>query len=204
MTTGILRAALAACVVVMTVAAASAADPVPSRQPGPTVPAPLATPSAPWSFLSEVRLGAFAHDPWSPEKGSVDLNGEILTPKLFRTVDPTWEWLVPRFHLGGTANFNGRTSHAYAGLTWTYDITSAFFIEGSLGGSANDGETGRVVPPDHSALGCHVMFRESASLGYRITSSVSVMGSVEHISNAGLCDQNRGLTNVGLRLGYSF
>jgi hypothetical protein len=48
------------------------------------------------------------------------------------------------------------------------------------------------------------MFRESASLGYRITSNVSVMGTVEHISNAGLCDQNRGLTNVGLRLGYRF
>ena len=30
------------------------------------------------------------------------------------------------------------------------------------------------------------------------------MGTVEHYSNAGVCDRNRGLTNVGIRLGYSF
>jgi hypothetical protein len=30
------------------------------------------------------------------------------------------------------------------------------------------------------------------------------MATVEHMSNAGLCSQNRGLTNVGVRLGYTF
>ena len=30
------------------------------------------------------------------------------------------------------------------------------------------------------------------------------MATIEHLSNAGACGQNRGLTNVGARLGYSF
>jgi hypothetical protein len=30
------------------------------------------------------------------------------------------------------------------------------------------------------------------------------MGTVEHASNAGLCTFNRGLTNFGARLGYTF
>ncbi|HKH96014.1 MAG TPA: acyloxyacyl hydrolase, partial [Beijerinckiaceae bacterium] len=30
------------------------------------------------------------------------------------------------------------------------------------------------------------------------------MATVEHLSNAGTCAQNRGLTNVGVRLGYTF
>jgi lipid A 3-O-deacylase len=30
------------------------------------------------------------------------------------------------------------------------------------------------------------------------------MATIEHMSNAGLCPQNRGLTNVGARIGYTF
>jgi hypothetical protein len=30
------------------------------------------------------------------------------------------------------------------------------------------------------------------------------MATVEHMSNAGLCKQNRGLTNYGARIGYRF
>jgi lipid A 3-O-deacylase len=31
-----------------------------------------------------------------------------------------------------------------------------------------------------------------------------VMATIEHLSNAGLCAQNRGLTNIGARIGYTF
>jgi len=55
-----------------------------------------------------------------------------------------------------------------------------------------------------NALGCHVLFRESASLGFNLTESWRIMGTIEHNSNAGLCDFNRGLTNAGVRLGYKF
>lgn len=155
-------------------------------------------------FLSEIRGGVFAHDPWSPEKNSVDINGEVLFAKPFTVADPLLNALIPRPHLGATVNTNGKTSHAYAGFAWTYDITPSFFVEAAFGAGINNGKTGAIVPNDRSAVGCAWNFHESASLGYRFTRNWSVMGTVEHISNAGLCNQNRGITNVGMRVGYSF
>jgi lipid A 3-O-deacylase len=154
--------------------------------------------------ISEVRGGVFVHDPESPEAGSADLNGEVLFVKPFTSADPLWNALLPRPHIGGTANFEGKTSQAYAGLTWDYDLTSRVFAEGTFGGSVNDGHAGKIVPVGYNAMGCKESFRESASLGYRLTQNWSVMGTVEHMSNAGLCTENRGLTNVGGRIGYTF
>jgi lipid A 3-O-deacylase len=168
----------------------------------PAAPAPPASQAA--SFLSEVRLGTFAHDPMSPEAGSVDLNGEILFAKPFGDGTGTWDFLIPRPSIGGTVNFAGKTSQAYAGLTWTYDITKSIFVEGSFGGSANNGKAGVIVPPGHNAMGCNVSFRESASFGYRFSENWSLMATIEHMSNAGFCNQNRGLTNYGARIGYTF
>ena len=34
--------------------------------------------------------------------------------------------------------------------------------------------------------------------------SWSLMATIEHYSNAGLCEHNRGMTNFGVRLGYRF
>jgi hypothetical protein len=159
-----------------------------------------APPSAqPFGWLSEIRAGGFVHDPLSPEKGTVDFNGELLFGKRAFT---GWDALVPRFHVGSTINFAGKTSHVYAGATWTYDVTSAIFLEATFGGAANNGV--RLPTPGRNAMGCAVTFRESATAGFRITQNWSVMATVEHMSNAGLCVENRGLTNAGLRLGYTF
>jgi len=175
---------------------ASAADP----RPAPA----YERPARPVSFLSEARIGGSAHDPWSPETGSANLTGEILFAKPFTPADLFTSYFVPRPHLGGSLNFDGKTSFAYAGLTWTVDVTPRFFIEGSFGGAVHNGATGRVVPIDRNALGCSPLFRESGSVGVRLSANWSVMATVEHLSNAGLCNQNRGLTNFGARLGYTF
>jgi lipid A 3-O-deacylase len=171
-------------------------------------PSSFGPPAAPISqssfFLSEVRLGTFAHDPSSPEKGSVDLNGEILFVKPFSVPGSAWDFLLPRPSIGATINFAGKTSQAYAGLTWTYDITKSIFVEGSFGGSVNNGKTGAIVPVGRTAMGCNWSFREAGSIGYRFNANWSIMGTVEHMSNAGACKQNRGLTNYGARIGYSF
>lgn len=173
--------------------------------PAPSVPMFGAAPASGWRLFDEVRLGVFAHDPMSPEDGSVDINGEILSARL-PLIDPLskWRWLSPRLHVGGTANTAGDTSHAYAGLTWTADVTEKIFIEGSFGGAIHDGDTGPTAPLDKSELGCSPLFRESGSIGYRVSTNWSVMASIEHLSNAGLCDANRGLTNYGVRVGYRF
>lgn len=162
-------------------------------------------PGQEWRLLDEVRGGVFYHELHGPEEGSVDINAEILTSRL-PLIDPAspWYWLSPRLHLGTSINTDGDTSHVYAGLTFTIDVTERFFIEGSFGGAIHDGETGNNVAPGRNALGCSPLFRESASIGYRFNESWSLMATIEHLSNADLCDQNRGLTNAGLRLGYTF
>jgi hypothetical protein len=151
----------------------------------------------------ELRLGIFAHDPGSPESGSVDVNGEVLAP-IPVPVAAEWQPWVPRLQAGVTGNTAGRTSSAYAGLAWTIDIAPRVFIEASFGGALNNGASGPYVPADRSDVGCHAAFRESASLGFALTDALAVLTTVEHISNAGLCTANRGLTNMGVRVGYRF
>ena len=152
----------------------------------------------------EIRAGAMAHDPSSPERGSADLNGELLFPRWFAPTDPYWNKFIPRFDVGFPANFAGKTSNAYAGFAWTFDLWDHFFIEGQLGGAVNNGKTGPVVPPGHNKVGCNWSFHESGSVGYRLTQNWSIMGTIEHFSNAGICTQNRGVTNAGVRVGYQF
>jgi lipid A 3-O-deacylase len=171
---------------------------------GPSVYVP---PAQPMSFVSELRIGVSAQDPWSPEKGSANLTAEALFAKPFTTADLFTSYFIPRPHLGASLNTRGDTSFAYAGLTWTVDITPRFFVEASFGGAVHNGNTESnpaLIPPDRSALGCSPLFRESGSVGYRLSRNWSVLATIEHLSNAGACSQNRGLTNVGARLGYTF
>jgi len=158
----------------------------------------------PFPWLSEVRLGLLQHGLGSPERnGGVDLNGEVLFAKPFH-LDGWKEVLVPRPHIGATANFEGKTSPVYAGATWHFDLfETPFFTEISAGGSVNNGQLND-THNDMNPLGCHVLFRESASLGYQFNQHWSVMGTFEHSSNANLCSENRGLSNLGVRIGYKF
>lgn len=158
-------------------------------------------------FLSELRFGLSAQDPWGPEgrDGSANLTGEILLSKPFTASDLFTSYFIPRPHIGGSLNFDGNTSFAYTGLTWTLDLTPSVFVEGSLGGAIHNGKD-HVNDPfsDRQSLGCSPLFRESGSVGVRLSANWSVMATVEHLSNAGACSDNRGLTNIGARVGYSF
>ena len=164
-------------------------------------------PSAPSSFLSEFRFGLSAQDPWGSEgrDGSANLTGEILFSKPFTASDLFTSYFIPRPHVGGSLNFDGMTSFAYAGLSWTVDLTPSLFVEGSLGGAVHNGKGRSSNPFDqHQQLGCSPLFRESGSVGVRLSANWSLMATVEHLSNAGSCSENRGLTNIGARVGYSF
>jgi hypothetical protein len=166
--------------------------------------APL--PPAP-SFMSEFRFGLSAQNPSGAESGSANLTGEMLFSKPFTPADLFASYFVPRPHIGASLNLDQKTSFAYAGLTWTVDVTPRVFVEGSLGGAVHNGSTEHnpfYVPPSRAALGCSPLFRESGSVGIRLSSSWNLMATVEHLSNAGACSENRGLTNVGARFGYTF
>ncbi|WP_230532822.1 acyloxyacyl hydrolase [Microvirga roseola] len=172
-----------------------------TRQSGP---APTSYQS---SFISEFRFGLSAQDPWGAEgrDGSANLTGELLFAKPFTASDLFTSYFIPRPHIGGSLNFDDRTSFAYAGLSWTIDVTPNLFVEGSFGGAIHNGKKDVYNPfAEQQALGCTALFRESGSVGVRLSANWSVMATVEHLSNAGSCSDNRGLTNVGARVGYSF
>jgi len=163
--------------------------------------------SAQPSLLSEFRFGFSAQDPWGPEGdgGSANLTGEILLAKPFTASDLFTSYFIPRPHIGGSLNFDDRTSFAYMGLSWTFDVTPTLFVEGSIGGAFHNGKKDVEDPfSDRQSLGCSPLFRESGSVGVRLSANWSVMATIEHLSNAGACSENRGLTNVGARVGYSF
>jgi lipid A 3-O-deacylase len=198
-----MRRALVIASVLIAAGSAAAADPALDAPALPTL-----TPEAQsQSFISEFRFGAFGHTiDNAPEMGSIDINAEILFNKPITSSDPWIEALLPRPHIGATLNTAGDTSQAYAGLTWTFNLTDRLFLEGTFGGSINNGFDGPAarVPVDRNELGCNILFRESASLGFQITQNWNVMGTIEHSSHAGLCEANRGLTNAGVRFGYKF
>jgi lipid A 3-O-deacylase len=156
-----------------------------------------------WGIISELRLGALAHDigPFSSNEEDIiaDYNAEILfvSPAFLEKI-----W-APRPHLGFSLNTGGDTSQVYAGLTWEYEFWRRWFIDFSLGGSVHDGKlkTNRI---DRKELGCRLLFRESFEIGYRLESGHSLSGFLDHISNANICDRNEGLESAGIRYGYRF
>lgn len=158
-------------------------------------------------ILSEFRFGLSAQDPWGREGvgGSANLTGEILFDKPFTASDLFTSYFIPRPHLGGSLNFDDRTSFAYAGLSWTIDVTPSIFVEGSFGGAVHNGKDSSHPFSDREASSCSPLFRESGSVGVRLSANWSVMATIERLSDGGTCsDGNRGLTNVGARVGYSF
>lgn len=155
-------------------------------------------------LTNEVRGGVLYHDTMGRESG-VDINAEVLLRwAAFRFTIPGLNMNTQiRPHVGGNLNLNGDTSMLYAGYSLTIDLTDRLFLEGSFGGMTHNGNT-RVGVPNKLALGCHVMFRESASLGFWFNDNINVSAMIEHSSNNGYCSSNNGLTNVGVRLGYAF
>lgn len=152
---------------------------------------------------SEFRGGVLYHDTMNRESG-VDINAEIISRWGGFQFNAPWNTNVMlRPHIGGNLNLSGDTSMVYAGYTLTIDLTDRLFVEGTFGGMAHNGNT-RVGVPGKLALGCNVMFRESASLGYWLTDTVNLSAMIEHSSNNGYCTSNNGLTNLGVRLGYAF
>ncbi|MEP0707510.1 MAG: acyloxyacyl hydrolase [Parvibaculum sp.] len=155
------------------------------------------------AFVNEVRGGFYAHDMFGPahESDGLDLTGEIVfdTPSFL-----AWAF-NPRPRLGGTLNTNGDTSLAYIDpFGWTIDLgESPFFIDASLGAAIHDGRI-HGSRTGQNQYGCRWNFHETLSLGYRVAPNLSILTGIEHISNAGLCSVNDGLTNIGMRVGYSF
>jgi lipid A 3-O-deacylase len=152
----------------------------------------------------EARFGAFYHDPGFDEARprTIDVNAELVGPRLPIPVDGWAKMFVPRPMVGVMANTGGKTSFAYISAVWTFQWNN-FFFEPIFGGAVHNGYLDN-PPPGRLALGCNPLFHTGLSLGYYITDHWAVMGTWQHISNANACERNVGLNTYGLRLGYSF
>lgn len=192
-------------VALLTLAGLLAAAPLQAQSlpPGVSSYAPTDAPAPSW----EARLGIAAANPGGRESGLLNFNGEVVTPRVLTLNDRIVSAFVPRFHIGSSLNLNG-TRYAYAGATWTIDITKTMFVEGSFGAALNDGKTGTVIPEDRLNLGCNGGTREAAALGFKLSDRWSLIASLEHFSTAGCSGVNgtnpRGPANFGARLGYTF
>ena len=156
------------------------------------------------SLINEFRIGLLAHhiEPAGTEKGGQDVSAEILFRRHAFSFGSRFADIVlrPRAHVGASINVNGDTSQLYSGLTWDIPLTERVSLEVTFGGSLHDGQHNG----QGSAFGCVWNFRESASIGFALTQRWRLYGTVAHMSNAGLCERNSGLTSAGVRLGYVF
>jgi lipid A 3-O-deacylase len=184
-------------------AAPRAADLVPSDLVPNWLPDPYRASSWQEPQRYEARLGVFAHDVAFPEQGSVDINGELVFPRLPIELPPGWMFLVPRPQVGLMANTVGKTSYVYAGVVWTFNVTDRFIFEPVFGGAVHDGKTHTALP-GWGELGCSVLFHTGISLGYRLDTQWTLYATWEHISNANLCMHNIGNNDFGGRIGYKF
>ena len=104
-------------------------------------------------------------------------------------------YFVPRPHVGGSVNFDGQTSFAYAGLTWSFDIAPRFFVEAAIGGAVqNDGTNpfeAAFTGPDRSAARRSFARQESSACGS--ARQLERHGDLEHMSDGGACSANRRL-----------
>jgi lipid A 3-O-deacylase len=158
----------------------------------------------PLSLLSEVKIGALAHDVpymWSGfnrEPYNADVNVEVL----FAPVVSFWGGSLHPV-TGATINFDGYTSKAYTSLRWQRDFANRTFFGIGLGIAIHNGET-FTSDRSYKQLGRRWLFHDSFEYGVRFDQHHSVSVYYEHISNASTAAKNHGLDTLGIRYGYRF
>lgn len=167
-------------------------------------------PSAMARSVEEVRAGISSQSVsfFSPDvEDGVAISGEFL----FRSPDILAVIWDPKPHLGfSLATADNGTSFVYSGLTWQqFFFNDKVFFDFGIGGAVHDGRVSfdpvvDLPRADGAFLGCPVLFRLHAGPGIRLSERWSASLQWEHLSNAGLCDENEGLDNIGFRLGYRF
>ncbi len=141
-------------------------------------------------LFSEIRFGVLASDlePGGGSDGDVALSMEFLSPRNdYAGLSLMGRLFSPRIHAGGVLALEDGVNQLYAGFTWDVYLMERVFVEAGLGGAVHDGET---AERDGDSYGCALNFRESLSVGADLTDDMSIMATVDHMSNAGLCGEN--------------
>ncbi|MDP1644978.1 MAG: acyloxyacyl hydrolase [Thiobacillus sp.] len=147
-----------------------------------------------------LAIGVLAHDrgPFSDHhEDGVDLNLEVQ----FAPLDI---WGSPRPHLGITANFEGYTSVAYAGLSVRFRETAQWFVDGLLSAAVHDGplhkDPVRCEQFSDCGYGTRILPRFGLEVGYRVSPAASISLFYDHMSHKWIVGgENEGLDHIGLR-----
>ena len=160
-------------------------------------------PAAAGDLFDEVRFGGSASldSSRSQDHGFIGSAEVYLAPFSSSNSGVAKVLLEPRIQVGISGG-PGATDQIYTGLNWHLPITDTLFAEFGAGGTVHNGNLDGGAGP---RLGCRLLFREHAALGVKVTENVNVLATVDHSSNANLCDgPNDGLTHAGLALGVKF
>ena len=156
-----------------------------------------APPTEPPAAGQEIRIGAVHHD-LNGYGGTEDGTDVVFELRGAQLTGRGWDFLLrPRPHIGANINTDGATSSLYAGLTWSWPISDAHYLTADFGAAVHNGNLDE-KEPDRAALGSRILFREAVEIGRRIGTSWSVGLRIDHMSNAGLVDENDGITTIGL------
>lgn len=162
--------------------------------------------------VDEVRIGGHYHMvyftmlPQAMNEWYMDRPEDISFDVLFTSPQiDAFHWIgSPRPEVGVTINTKGEDHILHAGLTWQLPVfDTPFYLEGTFGAAAHSGyvDSG---PPGRRLYGCRVNFYERFGVGANLGESLTATLTYEHMSNAGLCGNNAGISNFGVRLGMKF
>ncbi|MDB5623598.1 MAG: hypothetical protein JWR39_2161 [Devosia sp.] len=163
--------------------------------------------------VDEVRVGLAFHGVYYtmiPQNfGDWDTSRleDVTFDVLFTSPDlDAFRWIgAPRPEIGATINLEGEDSLVHAGLTWQAHLfDSPVFVEGTFGAAIHNGYLGDEAPAGRRKFGCRVNFYERFGIGADLSDNVTATLAYEHSSNAELCDNNAGISNFGLKLGWKF
>lgn len=147
----------------------------------------------------EFKIGITQHDFDTKLNHRVEKGQNIIIEYLIDKLD---NYLRAYPHIGASINSKGYTSNLYTGLTWQADFDNALLLEVSLGISVNNAE--KKISKKRRALGSNLLFRESFSVGYKLSKIHSISVMIDHISSDDITKPNPGLTDIGIRYGYKF
>jgi lipid A 3-O-deacylase len=164
------------------------------------------------NIVDELRFGIHAHAvhnamlPFLVNEWDTSRVEDVSFDVLFKSPDiEAFRWIgSPRPEVGATISLGGRDSIAHAGLTWQLPIfDTPVYLEGTFGAAIHNGYlTG--APVGRANFGCRVNFYERFGVGMNIGDNATATLTYEHTSNNAWCEQNDGLSNFGLRVGWKF
>lgn len=165
------------------------------------------------------RVGLVAHNiRFERGEHQSNENGPNLEIEIDSARPHNLAWLGhPQFYGELSANLNGDTSFAAAGLYWRWKLGHRWRIEPGFGLAIHDGKLHDPYPAsdprsidferEHQLLGTRLLFRDSLALERQIGGGRSIGLVFEHLSNGGEVfghRDNGSLNELGLRYTMRF